>query len=422
MMNQAALPNRVLLVDDSRAVTQFLAAEIRESVGTEVDIAGTLAEADRLLQANAGDYLVNVLDLNLPDAPNGEVVDLALSHGQSVIVLTGHLDEQSRNQLVKKPIIDYVFKSNASEFSYVAALVHRVQRNREHTVLVTDDSRAFRLYLRGLLEIHGFQVVEAADGREALERLREHPEIVMVLTDYHMPNMNGQELTTSARQTRSRNELAIIALSDRGSSLVSAQFLKCGANDFITKPFLIEEFNCRIAQNIETIEHIRTIRESMRRDHLTQVFNRGYLFEMGATFFENAQRGNLSLSVAMLDIDFFKRVNDTYGHPIGDRTLQRVAAAISSDLRQADVIGRYGGEEFALLLVNANGQQLEATLERIRRHVEALEIPLDEGAFSVTISIGATQTLGERFESMIEVADGALYEAKESGRNRVVIR
>ncbi len=413
--------DRVLLVDDSRAILQFLAAQIKARTLAEVDTAASLAEARHCMEAQPERYFVAVLDLNLPDAPAGEVVDLARSYGLPSIVLTGHLSDDLRDAILDKQVIDYIIKANAGEIGHAADLVHRIRCNQDHRVLVVDDSRAFRRYLVQLLSIHRFQTVEACNGKEALGLLEEHPDISLVLTDDHMPEMDGRELVTEIRRTRSRNELAVIGISDQASPLMSARFLKTGANDFLAKPFVVEEFYCRVTQNIETIEHIRLIRDNSIRDYLTKVYNRAYLFEVGERFHDNARRGNLTLTTAMVDIDFFKRVNDTYGHLVGDLVLKNVAATLADGLRKGDVIGRYGGEEFCVLLANAKPADVEVILERMRVAVETLEIPHGDTRLRVTVSIGAALETGQSFKTMLAGADECLYQAKASGRNRVVM-
>ncbi|MEJ1379722.1 MAG: diguanylate cyclase [Candidatus Sedimenticola sp. (ex Thyasira tokunagai)] len=413
--------SKVLIVDDSHSITQFLTAYISEHVGISSEVASSLAETRELLSSDPARFFIAVLDLNLPDAPDGEVVDEVLAMGIPVIVLSGNLSDEIRDQMLEKRVVDYVVKSNANEIQHVAEIILRIRENRSVEILVVDDSRSFRKYVAELLLAHQFQVLMANDGLEALEVLKEHPDVSLVLTDYHMPSMDGLELIREIRRTQGRNELAIIGVSDRASPLLSAKLLKTGANDFVTKPFMLEEFYCRVTQSVETIQHIRTIKESAVKDYLTQVYNRRYLFESGYKLYENAKRQHLSLVAAMVDIDHFKKVNDTYGHHIGDVALQRVAAALEDSVRSSDLLGRYGGEEFCILATAMPDNQSTDFFERIRKKIEDIRIPHQGEELQFTVSIGVSDTLGENLEEMIGYADGALFEAKESGRNRVVV-
>ncbi|MBU0500333.1 MAG: diguanylate cyclase [Gammaproteobacteria bacterium] len=412
--------SKVLIVDDSKAITQFLGSYIEEQEHMPIEIAGSLQEVEGLLARDDERFFVAVLDLNLPDAPNGEVVDFVLARKIPVIVLTGFLSDELRDQMLEKRVVDYVMKSNASEINHVAEIIRRIRDNRDIKVLVVDDSRSFRQYVVDLLHVHRYRIYQAADGVEALEVLQEQPDLSLVLTDYHMPRMDGMDLISEIRRRYGRNELAIIGVSDRASPLLSARLLKTGANDFVTKPFMLEEFYCRVNQNIETISHIRAIRESAIRDYLTKVYNRRYLFEAGLKLFENARRKNISLVAAMVDIDYFKRINDSYGHHTGDVALQRVAAVLEGGIRASDLLGRYGGEEFCILATNVSEESHKEFFDRIRQKVADIRIPHKGEEIAFTVSIGVTDTLGESLEQMIGWADEALYRAKQTGRNRVV--
>ncbi len=417
-----SISENVLLVDDSRSLSQYLQQRIQEVTGVNVICANSMAQAQQLLTEHPAHFLVAILDLNLPDAPNGEIIAEFKHTDIPVIVLTGYLSEQLREQLLTQShIIDYVIKNNPSEIGYIANLVRRIHRNHQIKILIVDDSRSFRLYLQELLHTHCYLTVDAANGEEALQQLNAHRDIRLVLTDFHMPKMNGQELITAIRRQHDRNQLAIIGISDQASPVTSVKLLKAGANDFIAKPFLTEEFFCRITQNIETLEFIDFFRDSAIRDFLTQLHNRRYLFEAGMAHYQKADRGEIKLALALIDIDFFKKVNDTHGHLAGDQVLKKVAQALHQQMQEQDILVRYGGEEFCLLLPGdtLTEAKLMARLNALREAVAALQVPHLDGVLKVTISIGATFKLCESLSAMIDVADAALYQAKESGRNCV---
>lgn len=413
--------SRALLIDDSQAISRLLRARCEELAGVESETAGSLAETRALLAERPERFFVAVVDLNLPDAPNGEAVDLVQSYGIPAIVLTADYDEATRERMLSRDVVDYLLKNSLHEIDQVAMLIRRLDRNRQVRVLVVDDSRAFRAYLVKLLSLHRLQVLEAANGREALEVVRANPGIALVITDYQMPEMDGLALVSALRQQYPRSELAIIGFSEQGSAALSARLLKNGANDFIHKPFLVEEFYCRVTQNIEQIELIRTIREVSVRDYLTGLYNRRHLFEAGEILYAAAKRRQISLAAVILDIDHFKRINDTYGHLAGDRAIREVARVLSCGVRQSDLLGRYGGEEFCILLTGVEIDDLEVVLERLRATVAATPIEHQGAEIRVTISLGATLDLADSLQSMIDRADNCLYRAKQSGRNRFVI-
>jgi len=412
---------RVLLVDDSQAISRLLRARCQELAGVESEMAGSLAETRALLASGARRFFVAVVDLNLPDSREGEAIDLVRAHDIPVIVLTAHYDEAIRARMLTKEVVDYLLKSSLHEIDHVATLVRRIHRNRDVKVLVVDDSSSFRAYLVRLLELHRLQVIEAANGREALAVMQSDPGVDLVITDYNMPEMDGLALIGALRQRHPRSELAIIGLSEHGTQALSARLLKNGANDCIAKPFLVEEFYCRVIQNIEQIELVRAIRDSAVRDYLTGLYNRRHFFETGETLYAGAKRRQITLAAVMLDIDHFKRVNDTYGHLAGDRVIKQVASLLACGVRQADLLGRYGGEEFCILLTGIDQASLAMTLERLRSTVASTPIEHEDQSLSVTISLGATLALGDSLQAMINRADACLYRAKQGGRDRFVI-
>ncbi|MGQ9830476.1 MAG: response regulator, partial [Thermochromatium sp.] len=176
--------DRVLLIDDSQAISRLLRARCQELAGIESESAGSLAEARALLAAGPERFFAAVVDLNLPDANEGEAIDLVRAHDIPVIVLTAHYDEDLRERVLAKEVVDYLLKSSLHEIDHVATLVRRIHRNRDVKVLVVDDSRSFRAYLVRLLHRHRLQVLQAEHGRAALQILESNPDIKLVITDY----------------------------------------------------------------------------------------------------------------------------------------------------------------------------------------------------------------------------------------------
>lgn len=411
--------DKVLIVDDTQSISNVLKATINEASNCHVSVCQNYAETRQLLEADS-DFYAAVLDLNLPDAPNGEVVDYVLKKGIPSIVLTGNLNEQVREKILSRPIVDYVIKNNMSEIHYVVSLIERLRKNPSIKILIVDDSNSFRSYMSSLLKIHGYQILEAADGKEAVEILdKNKDEILLVLTDYNMANMDGLELTNHIRREYSRSELCIIAISSQNAPAVSAMFLKAGANDTIHKPFLVEEFYSRINNHIEMMEYIRVVENMAIRDQLTGLHNRRYLFDTGNKAFLEAQKNQRPLAVAIMDVDFFKKVNDTHGHEVGDIALKKIASLLQEHARKNDIVARFGGEEFCVLV---NGSDNPGVFfEMLRRAIETADIPLPDGSdLKITASIGLAYELEDTLEHTLRLADMALYQAKERGRNQVV--
>ncbi len=412
----------ILIVEDNRAVGALLSSFLHELGGFEIEVAGSLNEARDLVANNPARFFCAALDLNLPDAPNGEIVDLIRGFGIPAIVLTGTSDEAARQSVLQKNVVDYVVKASKHQIEHVAYLIGRLRENRAKKVLVVDDSRSYRAHLSDLLARYFYQTFEATDGVQALEILTQHPDMTLVITDINMPHMDGFDLINGIRQLYRREELAIIGLSDSSQVGLSARILKAGANDFLAKQFEIEEFYCRVTQNTNMVGYVRQVHHTANRDFLTGVYNRRYLFDIGEKLHANARRGNIELAASLLDIDHFKRVNDLHGHQVGDRVLQAISASLLQAFRKTDVVARYGGEEFVCLAIVKERAHAIPAFERVRKSLAAIQIETPQGPLSVTGSFGVTTNLGENLDEMLKFADEAVYAAKAAGRNCVVER
>lgn len=413
------LSSKILIVEDSKTVSSVLCKQVGETLRFEPVPAYSLAEARSILEDDK-DFFVALLDLNLPDAPSGEIVDYVLEKRIPPIILTGTFDETLRDQILAKNVVDYVLKDNAHSLEHVTSLISRIYRNQKITILLVDDSPAFRSYCRRLLEVHKFKVLEANNGLEALDLIEEGPEITLVITDYNMPEMDGFELVTRVRERFGRDEMGIIGLSAQGSGVVSAKFLKMGANDFLPKPFESEEFYARVTQNIEIIELIHELRETAIRDPLTRLYNRRYYFGEGEKHLIEARESDTPVTVAMIDIDRFKEVNDRYGHDAGDEVLVRLADRLVMTFGKSHIVSRFGGEEFSVFAYGLHGQRAARFFDDFRRLIENTEVQYGESTIRFTISIGLSWDEDLELTQLIREADRRLYKAKRDGRNRLV--
>lgn len=252
----------ILVVEDSKMISSFLKISIEEQLHAAVTVAMSLSETKEVLSQDPVDYFIAILDLTLPDAQDGEVVDLVLEHKIPSIVLTSSIDNELRASIVDKGVIDYVLKSRDS-VNQLVEIIKRLTLNHEVKILVVDDSVLMRQIFQGYLGVYGFQLLQAKHGVEALALLEEHDDIRLVITDYEMPEMDGFELCAKIREHKTKNELAIIGVSSFDDDLLSAKLIKGGANDFLPKPFQREELYCRVIQNIETLDYINKINESL---------------------------------------------------------------------------------------------------------------------------------------------------------------
>lgn len=414
------MSNRILVVEDNKTLAKLIAKKISLELNFEVDVAYNLSEAKLFLKRYK--YFLTLLDINLPDAPNGEIVDYALEKENRVIVLSGNIDKEFRKKMLKKNIIDYVTKSGANDVNYIIQTIKRLKKNQNHKILVIDDSLVFRKQMQSMLENMFFKVISVAHGEEALGMLESTPDISLVLTDYHMPVMNGLELTGEIRKKYMKNELAVIVMSGDNDDETTALFLKNGANDYIKKPFSKEEFSCRINNSIEALENIQEITHNAERDFLTGLYNRRYFFTNASKYFEDAKENSEHFAIAMIDIDNFKKINDTYGHDAGDRAIVHLSDILRTNVSNEDIVARFAAEEFGILLKDVSSQKAIEIFERIRQNVQTSKTKGNNNEeINYTISIGLVTTNDENLDSSVSEADMLLYNAKQNGRNQIAV-
>lgn len=410
----------IIIIEENRATAKIFASRIKSELGLTAKKITGLKEVKALFKDKKHDYFVALIDMSAPNLEIEKIIDYISAKGLSSIVITSEFSNKMSEWMISKNIVDYVVKEEAQDFEYILHTIHRVYKNQFLKVLVADDSEILRKFIKKLLTIQNYIVIEAADGEEALAQLKKNPDIKLIITDFQMPKMNGFELTSQVRKTYHINQLAIIGISAHGSGLLSAKFLKKGANDFITKPFVNEEFNCRINQNIEILEYIEAVKLASNKDYLTGFYNRRYLFDLGNRYIQNLNGSTSQITIAMIDIDRFKNINDQYGHQAGDVILQHVSVILLENLSASDIICRLGGDEFCVLSTTIKKEKVKLTFERIRKRFENGKFNIGKANISITISLGVATRFADSLEATINRADELLYQAKTSGRNMVI--
>lgn len=420
-MSPAPLPQRVLIVENSRSYGGMLAEAIEGGLHLPVALARTLAEAEAALAAHPDLFLV-LSGLVLPDAGPDAIVERLAASGLPLVLVSGTYDEGLRERMLGRGVVDYVIKSTPGHLDYLRWIVQRLDRNRRIAALVVDDSPSARLMVAELLSSYGFRVLLAGSGEQALAAIEQDPGIRLVITDHEMPGMSGVELTARLRGALSRDRLAIIGVSGASKGDLVARFLKNGANDFLHKPFSREEFFCRVSQNVDNLDLIGTLQDLATKDFLTGLPNRRHFFEMAGKRLETLRNEGRGLAVATLDIDHFKKINDTFGHDGGDIALKAVARALAEHARPGDLYARFGGEEFVLLAPGLDAEAAWSYFEGLRARIEGVAIDLPDGQrIGATTSIGVcvSPAAGEELHALLGESDRMLYMAKAGGRNRV---
>jgi diguanylate cyclase (GGDEF)-like protein len=302
----------------------------------------------------------------------------------------------------------------------------------KNAVLIIDDNDQVRKEVRAALrEVGLFDIFyEAADGIDGFKVLLNKP-VDLVLCDVVMPGIDGFKFLSMKRARSEFDSVPVIMLTGEEDVNLKIKALGQGASDYITKPFHEGELVARVkvhykikALQEELREHSRRLEELSNTDDLTKLYNRRYFFELLDLEFQRAQRYEAKLAFVMIDIDHFKNFNDSYGHLIGDRILYEVAQILRETLRVHDIVGRYGGEEFGLLMPETDLKGALVVAERYRKRVEDYMLLEEDMELRVTISLGVATYPHPRIntiDDLIRLADNALFEAKKNGRNRVEV-
>ncbi|WP_298438301.1 diguanylate cyclase [Geobacter sp.] len=300
------------------------------------------------------------------------------------------------------------------------------------TVLIIDDSDTLREEI--LRTVKGASLfdtyLEASDGLEGFKTLLNH-RVDLVLCDLEMPRMDGFRFLTMMRARGEFQDLPVIMLTGREDRETKIRGLEQGASDYVTKPFDAGELVARVRVQLKMKalqDELKRTNELLRKlsitDPLTHLHNRRHLMETMEKEFQRASRKGGHLSLVILDIDYFKKINDTYGHQEGDRVLATLAEIVMKGLRAYDIAARYGGEEFVLLLPETPLPEAQTIAERLRGEVQEHVFNGSLQGQVITISLGVATYPSPRVEnidSLFRQADEALYRAKQNGRNRVEI-
>ncbi|MBB4067183.1 response regulator [Gellertiella hungarica] len=253
---------RILLAEDSNVFTSMISKRLKELFDIDVLVCRNFEELQLVYDKSEEPISLAISNINLPGAENGEALDYLIDLSVPTIVFTGTFQESTREQILAKDIVDYVLKDNIFAVEMLAESVCRFLTNHRHHVLIVDDSATARALLSSRLKRYNFRVSLAENGTKALEILKANPDIGLMVTDYNMPDIDGFELTRRIRANTGSHQLRIIGVSSSSNRLLSARFLKAGGNDFMLRPFIDEEFYCRVNQNLDTLVQIRNARKA----------------------------------------------------------------------------------------------------------------------------------------------------------------
>ena len=422
--NGTAIEFHILILDENIPFATSLKYEIENRLPVEATTVFTLEDARSALEQNPDKYYFGITSVLNLDSTEFEKVDLFNEFELSVIALVNDYEEEMRDQLIKRCVVDYVVKGTKLDLSYTCNLLKRIYKNHEIKVLVVDDSKVSRFVICRELKQQKFTVIEAQDGEEGLRALQKHRDIKLALIDQQMHGLDGCHLVELARKQYPIDELLIIGLSTSADPRLAVKFLKAGANDFISKPFNYEMLLCRINQNLDMLDAVNHSKKLSSTDFLSGLYNRRYFFEQGAKMFENIQRQSsevvTSLTVMMMDIDHFKKINDRFGHEVGDEVIKNLAQVLRAYFPN-DLVARIGGEEFSVITTAPLHLSDYLTVNAFRLAIESQSIKVKDKTLHYTCSVGVTNLMGSNIDEMVANADKLLYKAKQNGRNQIAV-
>ncbi len=413
--------DNILVVDDSKTILNGLKDTIENRLDIKVYTAASMKECADVLLEQKGKFTLALLDYGLPDAPNGEIINFVKKFKIPSIVLTGTKLDKDNPLFKNENLIDYIIKNGSYAIEYSVSVVNRFILNSKIEVLVVDDSKTFAAKMQALCLKYNLNAIVNYSGEEALETIKQRPNIKLVLVDYMMPNMNGLEFTMQLRKNYKKDEIAVIALSGMSEKEIVASFLKYGANDFLYKDFSNEEFFARVNSNLEVLELFNETQDKAKKDFLTGVFNKNYLLNVGQEIHSRAKEKMQLLAVVLLDIDKFKTINESYGHEIGDNVIVLLSELLLDNLNKDSIIARLGADQFCVLMQNRPYAEIHQIFKEFREIVKQKQIDVNNGKINFSISIGASVNLNDSLEDMIESADEALANAKHKGGDMLVI-
>ncbi|MEH6448780.1 MAG: diguanylate cyclase [Oleispira sp.] len=297
-------------------------------------------------------------------------------------------------------------------------------------ILIAEDDATSRMILTAVVSEWGYEPFAVEDGAQALQVLQAENPPRLLLLDWEMPKLNGLALCKHIREEDTSNPPYIILLTGRSDTDDIVTGLKGGANDYISKPFENAELQARLQvgrRMLDLQDELNQAKEAMafqaNYDELTGLMNRRAVMKAIELEIERSKRSLQPLYICMCDIDHFKKINDTHGHLVGDAVLKEIAQRFNTSLRPYDLCGRYGGEEF-LIILNSEESNVQSLFERVRQTIADKPFKHEQAAISVTISCGVTlyspPTDERNSTQLLTDADTALYEAKNTGRNRTV--
>lgn len=418
---------KILHVEHSKMIRKA-SKDVIESLGHEYIETTGIRDTYEVLDSTKIDLIITGLELD--DIDGESLVESLYNSKHSmtpIVVLTSYDNLDIRKKLFQLGVVDYQIKKNFNS-NRLKTYIESIELNEKLLekmkglkVAVLDDSVLTVRVIKNIFELNGIHDVNYFYDAGAL--LESHLDYDIYIIDLVLPETTGEALIGELKQAN--KDSIIIMISSTSNYKTISHTLNSGADDFIVKPFDVNTFLVRIKHHIKQHLLLKELEKSNEKllklsitDGLTDVYNHKYIVDRLEEECSRAERYDEALSVVLFDLDNFKKVNETYGHQIGDIVLMEVAKTIKDVLRESDLIGRYGGEEFLIILPNTNQSDAYHVADKIRKSIEMLEFKIKN--FKITISGGVSVYSHFDYSQMIQQADIRLLKAKKEGKNRIV--
>jgi len=409
----------LFLIDNDVTQGEILRANLTE-FGFYVHYFNDLTSLADALEFQRPD--ICIIDLHLPNCSEDDIFSKVVAftqHQIPVIVLSASGQFQQRIKAVRAKAQAY-FTKPVKMNELVAKLRHLLdfEPKKPFRVLMIDDQESILNYHQHLFSSHGIECRTTQQPELMLELLRDFEPDLFIL-DYHLPQFNGAELASMLRQIPAYEATPIVFLTGEKADSLKSDLVEIGSDDVIGKDLGADKF---VSQVISRIKRGKKLRMLMQQDSLTQLLNHGYIQSLARQMFSHAKRAKTSCSFVMIDLDHFKMVNDRFGHSCGDRVIVALTQMLQQRLRQSDGIGRYGGEEFLVLMPDTDLATAHRLVSKLLQQFSQLKFFERNIEFHASFSAGISCASDwNSAQICLERADQALYQAKKSGRNRVEI-
>ena len=413
------MSKKLLIIEDNKSISSVI-KHLGDSLGYQSTIVESLSGVKALLDQK-NDFFLATVDINLPDAPNGEVIPQVLKNNIPSIIMTGRMDEKMHRHIQNLPVIDYLIKENAQTYHYLLRILSGQLTNENIGILLVNASITSRNQLEILLKRRNFSVYCASSAPEALAFLKNYDDIKMVITEQEMPVVSGIQLVQKIRKKYPANELIVIGISDNQQQYQAERFIKNGADDYLKRPFSSEEFFCRIMQNIERLNYIEEIEKLANTHHLTSLYNRHYFINEAQKRLKIKTEEPRTVAVVFLRILDFKEMNDEHGYKSGNELLIAMAELLVAFF-DVELVAHFSAAEFAVLMDKESLQSIESALQRFHQETTAHSFSINGASLKIKLNIGAQVVLGDNsMHCLLEGADKALIKASQQGGNKLHI-